>query len=155
MASTDAQKRAVKKAQSKCDAIMLRPPKEEGAPIRGAAAAAGQSNQQYILQAVQERMDRDNAQQEAAGATAWGEAVPLHPEALKAAQAAAEAAGEDLPQFITRAIQTQISEDTEGGKAEENVAAMLRETIQSGTVPEKNRIIIEEVLNSIESKKGV
>ena len=30
MASTEAQKRAVKKAQAKCDAIMLRPPKEEG-----------------------------------------------------------------------------------------------------------------------------
>ena len=29
MASTEAQKRAVKKAQAKCDAIMLRPPKEE------------------------------------------------------------------------------------------------------------------------------
>ena len=29
MASTEAQKRAVKKAQAKCDAIMLRPPKED------------------------------------------------------------------------------------------------------------------------------
>ena len=61
MASTEAQKRAVKKAQSKCDAIMLRPPKEEGAAIRAAATAAGQSNQQYILQAVRERMERENA----------------------------------------------------------------------------------------------
>ena len=59
MASTEAQKRAVKKAQSKCDAIMLRPPKEEGTAIRAAAAAAGQSNQQYILQATRERMKRD------------------------------------------------------------------------------------------------
>lgn len=61
MASTDAQKRAVKKAQSKCDAIMLRPPKEEGATIREAASAAGESLQGYILTAVQERMERDNA----------------------------------------------------------------------------------------------
>ena len=53
MASTEAQKRAVKKAQSKCDAIMLRP--------RAAAAAAGQSNQQYILQATRERMKREGA----------------------------------------------------------------------------------------------
>ena len=52
MASTEAQKRAVKKAQAKCDAIMLRPPKEEGAAIRAAAFAAGQSTQQYVLQPV-------------------------------------------------------------------------------------------------------
>lgn len=56
-----ARKRAVKKAQSKCDAIMLRPSKEEGTAIRAAATAAGQSNQQYILQAVRERMNREDA----------------------------------------------------------------------------------------------
>lgn len=39
---------------------MIRPTKEIGAKIRAAAAAAGQSNQQYILQAVRERMDRDD-----------------------------------------------------------------------------------------------
>ena len=61
MASTEAQKRAVKKAQSKCDAIMLRPSKEEGTAIRAAATAAGQSNQQYILQAVRERMNREDS----------------------------------------------------------------------------------------------
>ena len=59
MASTEAQKRAVKKAQAKCDAIMLRPPKEEGAAIRAAAFAAGQSTQQYVLQAARERMERE------------------------------------------------------------------------------------------------
>ena len=59
MASTEAQKRAVKKAQAKCDAIMLRPPKEEGAAISAAAFAAGQSTQQYVLQAARERMERE------------------------------------------------------------------------------------------------
>ena len=59
MASTEAQKRAVKKAQAKCDAIMLRPPKEEGAAIRAAAFAAGHSTQQYVLQAARERMERE------------------------------------------------------------------------------------------------
>lgn len=49
----------VKKHQAKCDAIMLRPKKDVGAAIRAAAAAAGQSNQQYILQAIKERMERD------------------------------------------------------------------------------------------------
>ena len=45
---------------------MLRPLKSEGAAIRAAAAAAGQSNQQYILQAARERMARDNATREGA-----------------------------------------------------------------------------------------
>lgn len=56
MPSTEAQKRAVKKAQSKCDAIMLRPSKEEGAAIRQAAADAGQSVNGYILDAVRVKM---------------------------------------------------------------------------------------------------
>lgn len=41
------------------DNIMVRPSKEHGATIRNAAAAAGQSVQAYILQAVNERMERD------------------------------------------------------------------------------------------------
>ena len=43
----------------KCDAINIRPLKEQGQKIREAAAAAGQSLQGYILQAVAERMERD------------------------------------------------------------------------------------------------
>lgn len=50
----------VKRYQAKCDAIMLRPPKAKGETIRQAAAAAGESLQGYILQAVQERMERDD-----------------------------------------------------------------------------------------------
>ena len=56
MAMTPAER--VKKYQAKCDAIMLRPPKEEGIQIRKAAAEAGQSVQAYILEAVKERMSR-------------------------------------------------------------------------------------------------
>lgn len=48
----------VKKYQATRDAIMLRPTKEEGAEIRAAAAAAGQSVQAYILDAVRERMKK-------------------------------------------------------------------------------------------------
>lgn len=44
---------------AKCDAIMMRPRKEIGQEIRAAAAAAGQSLQGYILQAVRERMERE------------------------------------------------------------------------------------------------
>lgn len=42
-----------------CDYISLRPKKERGLEIRAAAEAAGQSLQGYILEAVQERMDRE------------------------------------------------------------------------------------------------
>ena len=42
-----------------CDYISLRPKKERGQEIRAAAKAAGQSLQGYILEAVQERMDRE------------------------------------------------------------------------------------------------
>ena len=60
MATTDAERRAVKKYQETRDAIMLRPPIEDGKNIRQAAADAGQSVQAYILQAIRERMARDN-----------------------------------------------------------------------------------------------
>lgn len=49
----------VKRYQSKCDAIMIRPPKETGQAIRAAAAEAGLPLQRYILQAIQQRIERD------------------------------------------------------------------------------------------------
>ena len=52
---------------AKCDYISIRPLKETGAEIRAAAVAAGQSLQGYILQAVRERMARDQAQAAGAG----------------------------------------------------------------------------------------
>ena len=54
---------AVKNYQKNRDAIMLRPTKENGQKIRQAAADAGQSVQAYVLQAVAERMDHDQANQ--------------------------------------------------------------------------------------------
>nr|DAH32740.1 MAG TPA: Protein of unknown function (DUF1778) [Caudoviricetes sp.] len=41
---------------------MVRPSKEDGAAIRAAAAAAGQSVQRYILDAVAARMAADAAE---------------------------------------------------------------------------------------------
>ena len=43
----------------KCDIIYLKPIKARGAANRAAAAASGQSLQGYILQAVEERMERE------------------------------------------------------------------------------------------------
>lgn len=41
------------------DVIRVQPKKEEGAAIRAAAAEAGQSLQGYILQAVRDRMAKE------------------------------------------------------------------------------------------------
>lgn len=54
--STEAEKRAVANYQRKRDNIVIRPDKGTGAQIRRAAADAGQSVQQYIIQAVMARM---------------------------------------------------------------------------------------------------
>lgn len=59
MAVSDAHKRASYKYNASKDNIMIRPDVPEGAEIRAAAAAAGQSLQGYILQAVRERMERE------------------------------------------------------------------------------------------------
>lgn len=56
--STPAEKAAVKKYQQSRDNIMIRPTKEIGQQIRQAAAGAGQSVQQYILEAVADRMEK-------------------------------------------------------------------------------------------------
>jgi hypothetical protein len=44
---------------AKCDYIAVKPLKEKGEKIRQAAADAGMSLQGYILQAVEEKMERD------------------------------------------------------------------------------------------------
>lgn len=62
MAVSEAHKKASNKWNSSRDNIMIRPTKEVGASIRDAAAASGVSVQIYILQAVQEKMERDAQQ---------------------------------------------------------------------------------------------
>ena len=56
MSTTEAQRRASARHMAKLDQIMVRPYQAEGAQIRQAAAAAGQSTQAYILDAVRKRM---------------------------------------------------------------------------------------------------
>lgn len=62
MAVSEAHSRASVKYNKARDNIMIRPTKEDGAEIRQAAAAAGQSVQNYILQACSERMQREKQQ---------------------------------------------------------------------------------------------
>lgn len=58
--STDAKRAGNARHQAKLDRIVIQPEKGEGAIIRQAAANAGQSVQGYILQAIKERMEREN-----------------------------------------------------------------------------------------------
>ncbi|MCC8156199.1 MAG: hypothetical protein LUB58_03995 [Oscillospiraceae bacterium] len=66
MAMSPARRASNDRYNAKCDFIAIKPLKDVGAEIRAAAAAAGQSLQGYILQAIRERMARD--QQQADGA---------------------------------------------------------------------------------------
>lgn len=59
MTMSDAHNRASAKWNASRDNIMIRPTKDHGQRIREAAAAAGQSVQQYVLEAVDARMERE------------------------------------------------------------------------------------------------
>ena len=60
--ASEAQIRASVRYNQSKDSITIRPSKEDGAAVRQAAAAAGQSVQGYILQACRERMQREKQQ---------------------------------------------------------------------------------------------
>lgn len=53
---SEAKRRGNAKYNAKCDQIMVKPLRAEGESIRAAAAAAGQSLQGYVLEAVRARM---------------------------------------------------------------------------------------------------
>ena len=59
MGVSEAHKRASVKWNKSRDQIMIRPDKETGARIRASASEAGQSVQEYILEAVEKRMEED------------------------------------------------------------------------------------------------
>jgi uncharacterized protein (DUF1778 family) len=56
---TEAKKVCNARHAEKLDQIKIQPYKEEGQRIRAAAAAAGQSVQAYILEAVRDRMSKE------------------------------------------------------------------------------------------------
>lgn len=56
---SEAKRQANAAYQKRQDALTIRPSKEEGAQIRQAAADAGQSVQAYILEAIRNRMQKD------------------------------------------------------------------------------------------------
>lgn len=80
----------------------------------------------FVRRAVQETIERDSSggPQEAAGVPVESQGISLPPNALKTAQRAAQAAGEAVPVFVARAVETQAQRDEmgrkmKGGKANE------------------------------------
>ena len=107
MPVSKAQQRATAKYEAKVyDKLLLRLQKGRKDVIQAHAAAQGESVNGFINRAISETMERDATEgpQEAPVAPAGVGAVSLPSDALKAVREAAEAGGEALPQFITRAI---------------------------------------------------
>ena len=103
-----------KKANQKWDAanldrVSLALAKGKREEIKGAAAAAGESMNQYIIRSIDMRMNHNTPQEPAE--THGGSGAILSPETLAAAQEAAQKAGETIPAFIGRAVTTQAQRD--------------------------------------------
>ena len=95
MSSTEAQKGAVKKWTDKRDNITIRIEKETGAAIRAAAAAAGLSVTQYILDSIQND---------------GGASLPVDYEAINEH---ISKTGESFQAFVNRAVKDTIDRDNQ------------------------------------------
>ena len=114
MALTTARKKANAKYEAKAyDKTLIRLPKGRLDEIRAHIEPAGESLNGFIGRAINEAMARDGAggPQEAAGAAAGAGGISLSPDALDAAQQAAERTGEAVGDFLARAVETQVKRD--------------------------------------------
>lgn len=131
MAVSKSQQKAVHKyVKANYDRMELTVPKGRKERIKAHAEAQGESVNGFITRVIAEAIERDSggppptSPQEAAGRPAGAGVVSLPSETLKAAQAAAETAGEGLPEFIARAVSETAKRDTlsrrkEGGESNE------------------------------------
>ena len=109
MAVSKAQQKAVNKYMAaNYDRINLTVPKGRKEEIQAFAAQTGESVNGFINRAIGEAMGE--SPQQPAGAS-QGMGAILTPAALKTAQEAAQRAGETVPAFVGRAIETQAQRD--------------------------------------------
>lgn len=100
-----ANQRAVNKyKKNNYDRIEITVPKGRREIFQAHAATQNESTNAFIGRAIQEAIERDT------GATEAGD-IHLPPNTIKAAQEAAKAAGEAVPVFIARAVETQAKRD--------------------------------------------
>lgn len=110
MAVSESRKKAnLKWDAANLDRVSIAMPKGMKDTVKAAAAAAGESMNQYIIGATEQRIS-GKAPQNAAETHGGGGAI-LSPETLAAAQEAAQKAGETVPAFIGRAVTTQAQRD--------------------------------------------
>lgn len=109
MAVSKAQQKAVNKYMAaNYDRINLTVPKGRKDEIQAFAAQTGESVNGFINRAIGEAMGE--SPQQPAGAS-QGMGAILTPAALKTAQEAAQRAGETVPAFVGRAVETQAQRD--------------------------------------------
>ena len=129
MPASKAQQRAVTKyVKNRYDRFGLTMPKGRLDEIKASAAAQGESVNGFINRAIDSQMGRDasSGPTEAPTAITGAGGVSLPFDTLKAAREAAEATGEALPVFVTRAVETQAQRDAlsrkmKGGAHDEHV----------------------------------
>nr|DAF53656.1 MAG TPA: MNT REPRESSOR MUTANT WITH C-TERMINAL REGULATION [Siphoviridae sp. ctMRT7] len=108
MAVSEAQKKSAQKWDAaNLDRVSIAMPKGMKDMVKAAAAVAGESMNQYIIGATEQRI---NGLQQPAGAP-QGMGAILTPAALKTAQEAAQRAGETVPAFVSRAVDIQAKRD--------------------------------------------
>ncbi len=100
------------------DRINIAVPKGRKDEIKALADARGQSVNAYIVSALDEKVERDGA-----GTPTTGADGILTRSTVKAAQKAAQAAGEDLSQFVARAVEAQAHRDALARKMDINPTA--------------------------------
>ena len=108
---TAAQKRAQKTYMEKFAVARVRMEHGQYEHVQAHAASHDESVNAFITRAITETMERDTAPQEAARAPVGVGVVSLPSEAIKTAQEAADAAGEDVPAFVARAIESRAKLD--------------------------------------------
>ncbi|BCK78725.1 hypothetical protein MM35RIKEN_09170 [Vescimonas fastidiosa] len=100
---------SIKRYEDKAyDKVLVRMPKGRKDEIQTFAAQTGESVNGFINRAIGEAMGESPRQP--AGAP-QGEGAILTPAALKTAQEAAQRAGETVPAFVSRSVETQAQRD--------------------------------------------
>ena len=110
MAVSESRKKAnLKWDAANLDRVSIAMPKGMKDTVKAAAAAAGESMNQYIIGATEQRIS-GKSPQNAAESHRSSSAI-LTPDALKIAQEAAQRAGEGIPEFVSRAVTNQNQRD--------------------------------------------
>lgn len=110
MAVSDAQKRSAQKWDAaNLDRVSIAMPKGMKDEVKAAAESAGESMNQYINGAISQRMGGKAT--EMAVEAQEGRGNILTQSALQTAQEAAQKAGETVPAFVERAVETQAQRD--------------------------------------------